>query len=129
MNRRFYIIICLAVVLLTMAMPTCASASITHENVERRDTLCDGNKKDHQRSVATFDDAASSLRLCLARPSRLLPTTGPASGKQSARLLSPLTPSLVSNPFKCHSCRKEATPFPTAALRNYYVIALRRILC
>ena len=129
MKRRLYIIMCLAVVLLTMAMPTCASASMTHENVERRDTLCDGNKKEHQRNTATFDDAASSLRLCLTRPSRLLPTTGHAPGKQSVRLLSPLNPTLVNNPLKCHSCRKEATPFPMAASRHYYVIALRHILC
>ena len=129
MKRRIHIMACLAIVLLAMAMPTCATASITHENAKRHDTLCDGDKKEHQRGVATFNDATSSLRLCLTRPSRLLPTTGPAPGKQSVRLWSSLNPTLVSNPLNCHSCRKESTPFPTAASREYYIIALRRILC
>ncbi|MGN0281936.1 MAG: hypothetical protein ACI4B3_06525 [Prevotella sp.] len=131
MKRRIYIIVGLAVVLLTMARPTCAFgySLLNHDVAKRHDTLCDGDKKQHQRGVATFDDATSSLRLCLTRPSRLLPTTGPAPGKQSVRQPSSLIQTLVSNLLNCHSCRKEASPFPTAVSRNYYVIALRHILC
>ena len=129
MKRRLYIIMCLAVVLLTMEMPTCASASMTHENVERRDTLCDGNKKEHQRNTATFDDASSSLRLCLTRPSRLLPNTGPSPCKHSVRIPASLSAKTLSTSLNCRLCRREATPFPATVSRDYYVIALRHILC
>lgn len=129
MRRRLYIVFCLAVVLISMAMPTCASVSLHQEASERHDTLRDGSKKEHHRTAATFDDATSSLRLCLTRPSRLLPTTGSAPGKHSVRVNASLNATLLSNPLNYRLCRKEATPFPTTVSRDYYVIALRHIIC
>ena len=129
MRKRISIMFCLVVVMLAMALPTCASVSLRHEAAKRHDTLCDGSKKEHHRAVATFDDATSSLRLCLTRPSRLLPNTGPSPCKHSVRIPASLSAKTLSTSLNCRLCRREATPFPATVSRDYYVIALRHILC
>ena len=79
---------------------------------------------------ATLNDAQGVYRLCNTRPLRLLPTQGSNSGKNATRSFAVRRP-IVKHIFFIHDGRRrlEAAPFQSAASRDYYVFALRRILC
>ncbi|MBQ7421676.1 MAG: hypothetical protein IJV27_06025 [Prevotella sp.] len=82
------------------------------------------------RQLELLNDARSIYRLCNTRPQRLLPTHGSKPGKSIGRLLAVRRPRLKQF-FFLHDGRRrlETAPFQSAASRDYYVFALRRILC
>lgn len=134
MKARRIITTCFAAIMLMMAMPTDVLAVINSTTdaqggkQERRDRLTDISQKEDQRSVAVFEDTMNTLRTCLTRTQRLLPSHGPAPGKTQARSMESLKHDLLCNPQN-FSRRQETTPFPSFVSRTYYVIALRHILC
>lgn len=79
---------------------------------------------------AKLNDAWNVYRICNTRPGRLLQTHGSGSGKNAARSLAVRRPG-IKHLFFLHDGRRrlEAAPFQSAASRDYYVFALRRILC
>ena len=91
-------------------------------------TLTDPQSGRHHE--ATLNDARGVYRLCNTRPGRLLPTHGSGSDKNAARLLAVRRP-VVKHLFFLHDGRRrlETAPFQSAASRDYYVFALRHILC
>ena len=134
MRARRIITTCFAAIMLMMAMPTDVLAVI-NSNTDaqggkqaRRDRLTDISQKEDQRSVAVFEDTMNTLRTCLTRTQRLLPSHGPAPGKTQARPIESRKHDLLCNPQN-FSQRQESTPFPSFVSRIYYVIALRHILC
>ena len=95
---------------------------------EREYSFSDPQQGRHHE--ATLDDARSADRLCNTRPQRLVPTHASNSGKNAVRSLGVRRPS-VKHLFFLHDGRRrlETAPFQSAASRDYYVFALRRILC
>ena len=134
MRARRIITTCFAAIMLMMAMPTDVLAVINSTTdaqggkQARRDDLTDISQKEDQRSVAVFEDTMNTLRTCLTRTQRLLPSHGPAPGKTQARSIESHKHDLLCNPQN-FSQRQESTPFPSFVSRIYYVIALRHILC
>ncbi|MGN0049954.1 MAG: hypothetical protein ACI37N_02040 [Prevotella sp.] len=134
MKARRIITTCFAAIMLMMAMPTDVLAVINSTTdaqggkQARRDRLTDISQKEDQRSVAVFEDTMNTLRTCLTRTQRLLPSHGPAPGKTQARSMESRKHDLLYNPQN-FSWRQETTPFPSFVSRIYYVIALRHILC
>ena len=134
MRARRIITTCFAAIMLMMAMPTDVLAVINSTTdaqggkQARRDHLTDISQKEDQRSVAVFEDTMNTLRTCLTRTQRLLPSHGPAPGKSQARSIESRKHDLLCNPQNI-SQRQESTPFPSFVSRIYYVIALRHILC
>jgi hypothetical protein len=85
----------------------------------------------HERhSEATLNDSRSIFRLCNIRPQRLLPTHNSNSGKNIARSFA-LRRSQPKHLYFLYDGRRrlETAPFQSAASRDYYVLALRHILC
>lgn len=83
-----------------------------------------------RRNEATLNDARVFYRLYNTRPQRLLPTLGSKTGKSTGRLF--VARRFHIQPFLfLHDGRRrlETAPFQSLASRDYYVIALRRILC
>ena len=134
MKARRIITTCFAAIMLMMAIPTDVLAVINSTTdaqggkQARRDRLTDISQKEDQRSVAVFEDTMNTLRTCLTRTQRLLPSHGPAPGKTQARSMESRKHDLLYNPQN-FSWRQETTPFPSFVSRIYYVIALRHILC
>ena len=134
MRARRIITTCFAAIMLMMAMPTDVLAVINSTTdaqggkQARRDHLTDISQKEDQRSVAVFEDTMNTMRTCLMRNQRQLPSHGSAPGKTQARSMESRRYILFCNPQK-FSQRQEATPFPSFVSRTYYVIALRHILC
>lgn len=86
---------------------------------------------DHrQQQEAILSDASNSYRVCNTRPQRLLPSQGAkqerTSGKQPCILHYQKHQSLKRTYGRRE--RKETAPFCFVASRDYYIIALRRIL-
>ena len=83
-----------------------------------------------RRNEATLNDARSIYRLCNTRPQRLLPTHGSTSGKSTGRLLAArrLNVKPLSSLYDGRR-RLETSPFYSSASCDYYVFALRRLLC
>ena len=85
---------------------------------------------ENEKGVATIDDARSIYRLCNTRPQRLLPSHGSKPGKSTGRSFAVRRPH-HKHFFFLHDGRRrlETAPFQSAASRDYYVFALRHILC
>lgn len=83
-----------------------------------------------RHNEATLNDARGVYRLFNTRPQRLLPTHGSSSDKNAACSLAVRQPQ-VKHLFFLHDGRRrlETAPFQSAASRDYYVFALRHILC
>ena len=134
MKARRIIMTCFAAIILMMALPVDILATVGSttnakgEGQARRDRLTDISRKEDQRPVAVFEDTMSTMRTCLARAQRLLPSQGSAPGKTQARSMESRRYTLFCNP-KNFSQRQEATPFQSFVSRTYYVIALRHIRC
>ena len=134
MKARRIITTCFAAIMLMMALPADVLAIIDSTTgaqggeQARRDRLTDISRKEDQRPVAVFEDTMSTMRTCLARPQRLLPSQGSAPGNTQARSMESRRYTLFCNPQN-FSQRQESTPFPSFVSRTYYVIALRHILC
>ena len=95
---------------------------------DRKDCLAQVSDNDsHRKAAATFEDYASSMRLSLSRPQRVVPSSGTAGGKGTARLLATYPPNPYHLPYFCQ--RQKRFSLPPVVSRDYYVIALRRLLC
>ena len=87
MKPRRIITTCFAAIILMMALPVdilAAVGSTTNEKGEgqtRRDRLTDISRKEDHRPAAVFEDMTNTMRICLSRPQRLLPSQGAAPGK------------------------------------------------
>ena len=85
----------------------------------------------HHVPEATLTDAAQLSRVCSSRPQRIVSSRGAGSQRTSGSASAAARRHNVS-PLKPHCdrrCRLETAPFCTSASRQYYVIALRHILC
>ncbi|MBP3829268.1 MAG: hypothetical protein ILA06_03045 [Bacteroidaceae bacterium] len=105
-----------------------ASQRVVVSSCGRTYALTDPQPGRHHEAM--LNDARGVYRLCNTRPGRLLPTHGAGSGKNAARSLA-VRRSGIKHLFFLHDGRRrlETAPFQTAASRDYYVFALRRILC
>ena len=134
MKSRRIIMTCFAAIILMMALPVDVLATVGSttnakgEGQARRDRLTDISRKEGHRPVAVFEDTMNTLRTCLTRTQRLLPSHGPAPGKTQARSIESRKHDLLCNPQN-FSQRQESRPFPSFVSRTYYVIALRHIIC
>ncbi|MBR1414785.1 MAG: hypothetical protein IJ570_02860 [Prevotella sp.] len=85
---------------------------------------------DPQQQAAVLSDARQLYRICTTRPQRVLPTQGSqqqrTSGKASCAVRTTYHQSF--NRFYDGRYRTETAPFRFVASRDYYIIALRRIL-
>lgn len=87
----------------------------------------------HQhRQEAILTDASQIYRICSSRPQRLLSAQGP----KTERTVTPfgnftIRQHIVKHLFSYFDsrCRMETAPFCMSASCDYYVIALRRLLC
>ena len=135
MRARRIITTCFAAIMLMMAMPTNVLAVINSTTdaqggkQARRDRLTDISQKEDQRSVAVFEDTMNTMRICLTRPQRLLPSHGAAPGKTQVRSMESRRYTTPLCNYQIRSTRQESTPFQSSVSRNYYVIALRHIIC
>jgi hypothetical protein len=99
------------------------------EQSSRRDMLLDARAVPARPVGAMLSDAQDVYRVCSSRPQRLVPTYGPRpvtySNKPSryGSLRKPLL-----RQVRC-AARQETAPFQTPSSCDYYVIALRRIIC
>lgn len=85
----------------------------------------------HPAIEATLTSVAQIYRICSSRPQRVTPTHGTKSLRVSGTASVAARRNNVS-PLESHydsRCRLETSPFSTSASRQYYVIALRHILC
>ena len=80
---------------------------------------------------ATLTDASQLYRVCSSRPQRILPS----QGSRTERTITPfgnlaLRQHIVKHLYTYYDsrCRQETAPFCMSASRDYYVIALRRII-
>lgn len=85
---------------------------------------------ENENGVAMIDDARCIYRLSNTRPQRLLPSHGSKPGKSTGRSFAVRRPH-HKHFFFLHDGRRrlETAPFQSAASRDYYVFALRHILC
>ena len=75
-------------------------------------------------------DARNMIRLCNSRPQRLLPVHGSEPGKHVARSFVVRRAGGKCVFFRHDGRRRlETAPFQSAASRDYYVFALRHIIC
>ncbi|MBR0272724.1 MAG: hypothetical protein IJQ59_01360 [Bacteroidaceae bacterium] len=89
-----------------------------------------GDQRHGHRHEATLNDARGIYRLCNTRPQRLVPSHGSKPGKSTGRWLAVRRPH-VKHFFFLHDGRRrlETAPFQSSASRDYYVFALRHIIC
>ena len=80
MKSRRIIMTCFAAIILMMALPVDILATVGSttnakgEGQARRDRLTDISRKEDHRPVAVFEDTMNTMRICLTRPQRLLPS-------------------------------------------------------
>ena len=96
---------------------------------QRESSVAAPQHRHHQE--ATLTDASQVYRICSSRPQRLLPT----QGSRTERTVTPfgslaLRHHIVKRLYSYYDsrCRRETAPFCMSASRDYYVIALRRII-
>lgn len=80
---------------------------------------------------ATFTDATLLYRLCGSRQQRTI-STNSLKTERTVTSHSALAKFHIIKPLYSHydsRCRLETAPFCPSASRDYYVIALRRIIC
>lgn len=96
---------------------------------ERPDRLTDNGGIRQQSHSAMLSDSQSRYRLSTARPTRLLPPSTARYQHSPYRL--PLSLKHKNNPqrFFGGRYRLETSPFQTAASCDYYVYALRHLIC
>jgi hypothetical protein len=112
----------------TMTIEVNTSEEITVSDKGKEYSITDTQHERH--SEATLNDSRSIFRLCNIRPQRLLPTQNSNSGKNIARLLAFRRSQSKHLSFLYNGRRRlETAPFQSAASRDYYVLALRHILC
>lgn len=122
MKHRFSVIC----ILLLLALPTLAAGQQT-----TRDSLRDGREKLWHAGEAVIEDAQQPARVCSTRPLRPLPSPMFRTGRQhkgTAFVAPTVARSLVPQTLKQqHS--EFSPPYRAVASCDYYVIALRHILC
>ena len=117
--------VCLAVV------KNLPSEDVMSESIPKHIESSLTSSRQQQPHEATLSDAAQLYRICSSRPLRILPTLG----SRSKRIVSPFShPALQCFVKPLHSyfdsrCRMETAPFRLPASCDYYVIALRHIIC
>jgi len=81
---------------------------------------------------ATLTDASQLYRICSSRPQRILPS----QGSKTERTVTPfgnfaIRQHIVKHLYSYYDsrCRLEAAPFCMSVSSDYYVIALRHIIC
>lgn len=129
-NTHICILALLGFVCLALLQNVRSDAAVpAEESLDRWEATLTAQK--HHVPEATLTDAAQSSRICSSRPQRIV--SPHSSGSERISNLSGnlarrhnVTP-LKSN-YDCR-CRLETAPFCTAASRQYYIIALRHILC
>ena len=84
---------------------------------------------DRQKHMAMLTDTRDLYRICTTRPQRVLPSQG-AQQRTNGKSAFAVRPVYVppSNTYYDSRCRMESAPFCFVASRDYYIIALRRIL-
>lgn len=99
------------------------------EQASSSDGLRGGDDLKREKATAVLTDAQDAYRICSSRPQRLLPANGfkleRTSGKQSFSLY-------FKPPKRRFSCRwaiRNTSPIRTVVSCDYYVFALRRLLC
>lgn len=124
---------CLAAMITVAALPLDVLAygsTLNRKGGEtaERDCLTDISNKEEQSPMAAFHDMGNAMRICAPHPQRLLPSHGPAPKKMCPGSLSSRGNILSCN-LQNYRQRQESTPFQPSVSREYYVIALRRIIC
>lgn len=102
------------------------------EEAYRNSASCVVAPQHQHHQEATLTDASQIYRICSSRPQRILPS----QGSKTERTPTPLAHFAIrqhhTNPLCSYHdsrCRRETAPFSLSASRDYYVIALRHIIC
>lgn len=131
-TRTRIILMCFAAMMMMAALPLDVLASGNTDGKggrpAERDRLTDISNKEEQKPMAAFNGIENAMRICATQPQRLLPSQGSAPEKASARSLSSRNTILLCN-FQNYCLRQESAPFRSPVSREYYVIALRHIIC
>ena len=104
---------------------------VPEQNLSERTESSVVTPQRQQHREATLTDATQLYRICSSRPQRILPT----QGSRSIRTLTPtfnLVRQHIVKPLHSYydsRCRLESAPFCLSASCDYYVIALRHIIC
>ena len=128
--KRLLPLLLILVSLLTGCQQGTEVAAVIKEATKAETSSCVQPSNESQRQAALITDASDVYRVCSSRPQWLLPSqsakqergTGKTSGCQ------PFHSHRSHQKHFCRTGRTESAPFCFVASRDYYIIALRRIL-
>ncbi len=94
-----------------------------------KDKISVVSKHNDTSKEAVLSDSLSLLRVCSTCPQRIIPVFVENTGKIFGRIVF-----YISKPQSCFllmggSCRLETAPFQSQASCDYYIFALRHLLC
>ena len=78
---------------------------------------------------AVLSDSLSLLRICCSCPQRIIPVFGESTGKIFGRIAFYISKPQTYFLLFGGCCRLETAPFQSKASCDYYIFALRRLLC
>ena len=93
------------------------------------DVLRDGLEASRDRATAVLTDAQNIYRICSSRPQRLLPSNGFKQERTSCKQSSSFSHKSIKNRLSCKWVIRITLPIRTVVSCDYYVFALRRLLC
>ena len=129
MLRFWWISVLLTAVFLTVNSGWLADGNAQRQTWEQQVEPLVTSAQDTHHREATLSDASTLYRVCSSRPQRLLPTHEPKTERNANP--SGLVCRYIVKPlqlFYDSRLRLETAPFCMSASRDYYVIALRRII-
>lgn len=123
MNRFLHILI----IFLLLIVGQQETHAVTRQR--ERDKICEVSKYNDTPKEAVLSDSLSLLRVCSTCPQRIIPVFVESTGKIFGRIVF-----YISKPQSCfllmgRCCRLETAPFQSQASCDYYIFALRRLLC
>lgn len=139
MKRALYIFTVMLALVLSylgtekhMSTPVCAQIeSSTHDSEPQHKhkpgQLRDHNPLDREATGSVIAESQNIMRICNSRPQRTLAGSCTRSVRTTGE--SALSTSVQSSPGTSRQFRLETAPFSASSASDYYVIALRRLLC
>lgn len=139
MKRALYIFTVMLALVLSylgtekhMSTPVCAQIESNSHDSEpqhrhKPGQLRDHNPLDREATGTVIAESQNIMRLCTSRPQRTLAGSCARSARTTGQ--SAISTSAQATPGASWHFRIETAPFSTPSASDYYVIALRRLLC
>ncbi len=139
MKRALYIFTVMLALVLSylgtekhMSTPVCAQIESSSHDSEpqhrhKPGQLRDHNPLDREATGSVIAESQNIMRLCTSRPQRTLAGSCARSARTTGQ--SAISTSAQATPGASRHFRIETAPFSTPSASDYYVIALRRLLC